>query len=266
VFIERPRLAAVVAIVMAVAGIIALPHLAMEEFPEIAPPQIYVSATYAGADAQSVIETVATPIEDELNVVEGLSYYTSTCDSLGGYSCTLTFESGTNPDLAMVNVQNAVKRAEPLLPSEVQRTGVDVAKQTSSSIAMYAFTTDGSHVSPLELGDYVSRTVKDRLTRASGVSSVSIYGANDYAMRIWLNPVRMAALGISTAEVESAIAAQNLQAASGDVGADGANAGRTYKLTTRGRLKKAPDFGSIVVRTDENGGKFRGGTLRRVEI
>ena len=116
VFIERPRLAAVVAIVMAVAGIIALPHLAMEEFPEIAPPQIYVSATYAGADAQSVIETVATPIEDELNVVEGLSYYTSTCDSLGGYSCTLTFESGTNTDLAMVNVQNAVKRAEPLLP------------------------------------------------------------------------------------------------------------------------------------------------------
>lgn len=266
VFIERPRLAAVVAIVMAVAGIIALPHLAMEEFPEIAPPQIYVSASYAGADAQSVIETVATPIEDELNVVEGLSYYTSTCDSLGGYSCTLTFASGTNPDLAMVNVQNAIKRAEPLLPSEVQRTGVDVAKQTSSSIAVYAFTTDGSHVSPLELGDYVSRTVKDRLTRAPGVSSVSVYGAKDYAMRIWLNPVRMAALGISTDEVESAIAAQNLQAAPGDIGADGSNAGRTYKLTTRGRLKKAPDFGSIVVRTDENGGVVRISDIARVEL
>ena len=266
VFIERPRLAAVVAIVMAVAGIIALPYLAMEEFPEIAPPQIYVSATYAGADAQSVIETVATPIEDELNVVEGLSYYTSTCDNLGGYSCTLTFESGTNPGLAMVNVQNAVKRAEPLLPSEVQRMGVDVAKQTSSSIAMYAFTTDGSHVSPLELGDYVSRTVKDRLTRAPGVSSVSVYGAKDYAMRIWLNPVQMAALGISTEEVESAISAQNLQAAPGDIGADGANAGRTYKLTTRGRLKKAPDFGSIVVRTDENGGIVRISDIARVEL
>ncbi|MBO6120323.1 MAG: efflux RND transporter permease subunit [Kiritimatiellae bacterium] len=266
VFIERPRLAAVVAIVMAFAGILALPHLAMEEFPEIAPPQIYVSTSYAGADAQSVIETVATPIEDELNVVEGLSYYTSTCDSLGGYSCTLTFESGTNPDLAMVNVQNAVKRAEPLLPSEVQRTGVDVAKQTSSFIAIYAFTTDGSNVSPLELGDYVSRTVKDRLTRVLGVSSVSVHGAKDYAMRIWLNPVRMAALGISTEEVESAISAQNLQAAPGDIGADGANAGRTYKLTTRGRLKKAPDFASIVVRTDENGGVTRISDIDRVEL
>ena len=266
VFIERPRLAAVVAIVMAFAGILALPHLAMEEFPEIAPPQIYVSTSYAGADAQSVIETVATPIEDELNVVEGLSYYTSTCDSLGGYSCTLTFESGTNPDLAMVNVQNAVKRAEPLLPSEVQRTGVDVAKQTSSFIAIYAFTTDGSNVSPLELGDYVSRTVKDRLTRVLGVSSVSVHGAKDYAMRIWLNPVRMAALGISTEEVESAISAQNLQAAPGDIGADGANAGRTYKLTTRGRLKKAPDFASIVVRTDENGGVTRISDIARVEL
>ena len=266
VFIERPRLAAVVAIVMAVAGIIALPHLAMEEFPEIAPPQIYVSASYAGADAQSVVETVATPLEDELNVVEGLEYYTSTCDSGGGYSCTLTFASGTDPDLAMVRVQNALKRADALLPSEVQRSGVEVEKQTSSSIAMYAFTTDGSRISPMELGDYVSRTVKDRLTRVAGVSSVSVYGAKDYAMRIWIDPVRMAALGISTEEIESAISAQNLQAAPGDIGADGASEGRTYKLTTRGRLKKAPDFGSIVVRTDENGGIVRISDVARVEL
>ena len=266
VFIERPRLAAVVAIVMAFAGILALPHLAMEEFPEIAPPQIYVSTSYAGADAQSVAETVATPLEDELNVVEGLEYYTSTCDSSGGYSCTLTFASGTDPDLAMVRVQNALKRADALLPSEVQRNGVEVEKQTSSSIAMYAFTTDGSRVSPMELGDYVSRTVKDRLTRVAGVSSVSVYGAKDYAMRIWIDPVRMTARGVSTEENESAISAQNLQAAPGDVGADGANFGRTYKLTTRGRLKKAPDFGSIVVRTDANGGIVRISDVARVEL
>ncbi|MBO7654378.1 MAG: efflux RND transporter permease subunit, partial [Kiritimatiellae bacterium] len=223
VFIERPRLAAVVAIVMAFAGILALPHLAMEEFPEIAPPQIYVSTSYAGADAHSVAETVATPLEDELNVVEGLEYYASTCDSSGGYSCTLTFASGTDPDLAMVRVQNALKRADALLPSEVQRSGVEVEKQTSSSIAMYAFTTDGSRVSPMELGDYISRTVKDRLTRVAGVSSVSVYGAKDYAMRIWIDPVRMTALGISTEEIEVAISAQNLQAAPGGIGADGAN-------------------------------------------
>ncbi len=266
VFIERPRLAAVVAVVMALAGALTLPHLALEEFPEIAPPQIYVSASYAGADAQSVAETVATPLEDELNVVDGLEYYTSTCDASGGYSCTLTFASGTDPDLAMVRVQNALKRADALLPSEVQRTGVDVEKQTSSSIAMYAFTTDGSRVSPMELGDYVSRTVKDRLTRVSGVASVSVYGAKDYAMRIWIDPVRMAAVGVSTEEVESAISAQNLQAAPGDIGADGSNPGRMYKLTTRGRLRKAPEFASIVVRTDENGGIVRLSDIARVEL
>lgn len=266
VFIARPRLAGVVSVVLGLAGILALPRLATEEFPEVAPPQVYVSASYAGADAFSLVETVASPLEDELNTVENLVYYTSTCDSQGTYSCELTFASGTDPDMAMVNVQNAIKRAEALLPSDVQRAGIDVSKRMSSSLIMYAFKTDSSEVSPLELGDLVTRQVKDRLTRVPGVASISAFGAKDYAMRVWIDPVRLTALGLSSADVETAIAAQNREAVAGDLGTEGADDALTYKLTAKGRLADAAEFGDIVLRNDEFGGVVRLSDVARIEL
>lgn len=265
-FIERPRFAFVVSIVMSLAGAICINFLPIAEYPEIAPPQIQVSATYAGASADVIAETVALPLESEINGLENMIYYSSTCDNSGSYSCSVTFKSGTDGDIAMVNVQNAIKRAEAQLPNDVQRVGVSVTKRSSDVLAMFAFQTDGSAMSDMELNNYVSTTVKDTISRIDGVASTETMGGLIYAMRVWLDPVRMAGLGISADDVANAISAQNIQAAAGNIGSEGSGKYLEYKLNIKGRLKTAAEFDSIVVRTESDGSTVRLRDIARVEL
>ena len=266
-FIERPRLAVVVSLVMMLSGVIALMNLPVAEYPEITPPTLYVSATYTGASADVVAQTVAMPLENEINGVENLLYFSSTSSNEGSYSCTVTFRSGTDSDIALVNLQNAVKRAESQLPSEVTKIGVTVQKRGDDTLAMLAFSTDGSAMDLKELANYVNNNVKDALARLEGVSSVSMMTQQEYSMRIWLDPLRMAGLGISTGDVRSAVEAQNVQAAAGTLGSEGSSRFVAYKLNVQGRLKTTEEFGDIIVRSDTDEGRIvRLRDVARVEL
>lgn len=256
IFIERPRLAAVVSLILLLAGGISLANLPVAEYPEIAPPTLFVSATYSGASADVVAQTVAMPLENEINGVEGLLYFSSTSSNSGSYSCSVTFRSGTDSDIALVNLQNAVKRAEAQLPSEVTKAGITVEKRGNDILAMLAFQTDGTSLSLNELVNYVNNNVKDALARLEGVSSSDMMSQQEYAMRIWMDPLRMSGLGISSSEIRSAVESQNVQAAAGTLGAEGSNRYVSYKLNVQGRLKTAEEFGEIVVRSDADSGRI----------
>lgn len=256
IFIERPRLAAVVSLILLLAGGISLANLPVAEYPEIAPPTLFVSATYSGASADVVAQTVAMPLENEINGVEDLLYFSSTSSNSGSYSCSVTFRSGTDSDIALVNLQNAVKRAEAQLPSEVTKVGITVEKHGNDILAMLAFQTDGTSLSLNELVNYVNNNVKDALARLEGVSSSDMMSQQEYAMRIWMDPLRMSGLGISSSEIRSAVEAQNVQAAAGTLGAEGSNRYVSYKLNVQGRLKTAEEFGEIVVRSDADSGRI----------
>ena len=250
IFIERPRLAAVVSLILLLAGGISLANLPVAEYPEIAPPTLFVSATYSGASADVVAQTVAMPLENEINGVEDLLYFSSTSSNSGSYSCSVTFRSGTDSDIALVNLQNAVKRAEAQLPSEVTEVGITVEKRGNDILAMLAFQTDGTSLSLNELVNYMNNNVKDALACLEGLSSSDMMSQQEYAMRIWMDPLRMSGLGISSSKIRSAVEAQNVQAAAGTLGAEGSNRYVSYKLNVQGRLKTAEEFGEIVVRSD----------------
>lgn len=196
------------------------------------------------------------PLENEINGVEDLLYFSSTSSNSGSYSCSVTFRSGTDSDIALVNLQNAVKRAEAQLPSEVTKVGITVEKRGNDILAMLAFQTDGTSLSLNELVNYVNNNVKDALARLEGVSSSDMMSQQEYAMRIWMDPLRMSGLGISSSEIRSAVEAQNVQAAAGTLGAEGSNRYVSYKLNVQGRLKTAEEFGEIVVRSDADSGRI----------
>lgn len=266
IFIERPRLAIVISLVLILAGIISLSKLPVEEYSDIAPPTLYVSANYTGAGAEVIAQTVAMPIENEINGVDDLLYFSSTSDNSGNYSCSITFKSGVNTDIAMVNLQNAVKRAEAKLPSEVTKTGITVAKRGNDILAMFVFMTDGSTYNLMELNNYVESNIKDSIARIDGVSSCSIMSSMEYSMRIWLDPIRMAGLAISTSDISSAVESQNVQAAAGSIGSENSNCFVSYKLNVKGRLKTAEEFGNIILRNDSDGSIIRLKDVARVEI
>jgi len=217
-FIGHPRFAIVLSLVLVLLGGISLSKLPVAEYPEVTPPQLYVSASYTGASADVVMQTVAIPLEDSINGVDDLLYFSSTCGNDGDYSCTVTFKSGTDSDIAMVNLQNAVKRAEAKLPSEVTKTGVTVEKRGSDILAMFVFLSDGTSMDIMELGNYVDTNIKNAVTRLDGVASADIMSQKEYSMRIWLDPLRMAGLNISTSDITNAIENQNIQAAAGNIG------------------------------------------------
>ena len=267
VFIDHPRLAFVVSIVIALCGALCVQKLPVQEYPEIAPTSIRVSASYPGASAAVIAETVAIPLEDEINGGDNLLYYSSSCNNNGTYSCMVVFQSGSDSDMDMVNLQNAVKRAEAHLPSDVVRHNISVRKRNSDMLAMYTFMTDGSHCNRAELGDYVEKNVKEAVMRVEGVSTAEIWASQEYAMRVWLNPIRMSGLNVTIAEVSAAIQAQNVQAAAGTIGSEYSNPFLYYKLNVQGRLKTAEEFGNIVVRSDrDSGGMVLLKDIARVEI
>ncbi len=266
IFIERPRLAAVVSLVIFLAGLICLNRLPVEEYPEIAPPSIRVSATYTGASAETVRDVVATLLDSEINGVEDMLYFSSTCSNSGEYSCGISFKTGVNDDIAMVNVQNAIKRAESKLPSEVQSTGVRVMKRSNDILAMFAFTTDGTSMSTAELSNYVSSTVADVVSRVDGVSTVDAMGGDVYSMRIWLDPVRLAGLGLSTDDISAAVKSQNVQAAAGSLGDEQGNNFLQFKINVHGRLVTPEEFENIIIRTGDDGSLLRLKDVARVEL
>ncbi len=266
IFIQRPRLAFVVSIALMLSGVICLRTLPVAEYPEVSPPTIVCFTSYPGASATEVQDTVAMPLEAQFNGLEDMLYFSSSCTNSGEYMCTITFKTGVNDDIAMVNVQNAVKTAEASLPAEVRAIGVNARKRSGDILCAYSYTTDGSTWSTPQTNNYVSTKVLDTLSRVEGVSSVEVMGASVYSMRIWLDTVRMSALGVTTGEVSAAIASQNIQAAAGTIGSEKSGQFLEYKLNVRGRLKTAQEFGDIVLRTGENGALLRLKDIATVEL
>ncbi len=265
-FIEHPRFAAVISLVLVITGALTIFKLPIAEYPEIAPPQIRVSATYSGASAEVLRDTVALVLESELNGLENLIYFDSECSNTGSYSCALTFKTGTNQDIAMVEVQNAIKRSESKLPSDVTRTGITVRKRSSDLLAMFRLQTDGSHMSEMDLNNYGSTVICDALSRVDGVSSADVFGGLTYAMRIWIDPIRMGGLGISSDDIKKAVESQNLQAAAGIVGSEGGNDYVQFKVDVKGRLKTVEEFENIIVRSDSDGNILRLKDIARIEL
>lgn len=266
IFIDRPKLAIVIALVTMLLGAMCISNVPVAEYPEIAPPQIMVTASYPGASAEVIADTVASVIESEINGIEDMIYFSSTSDNSGNYQLSITFKSGTDTDIAQVNVQNAVQRAEPTLPAEVKALGVQTIKRSTDILGMYAFTTDGSELNLLELSNYIKINVRDELARIDGISSCQIFGERSYSMRIWLDPLRMSALNIKPADISAAIEDQNIQAAAGTVGAENSNEYIQLKVNALGRLKTPQEFEDIIVKVGENGVVTRLVDVARIEL
>ena len=266
IFIDRPKLAMVISILTIIAGSLCVLNAPVAEYPEIAPPTIMVMADYTGAGANEVANTVATVIEEQMNGLEDLLYFSSSCSNSGSYQLEIYFESGTDTDIAQVNVQNAVKRAEPLLPQSVVDNGVKIFKRSGDILSVYNFSTDGSTMSLTELSNYIRTNVRDPLSRVPGVSQVMIWGERNYSMRIWLDTIHMSSLGIKTSDVISAVQSQNVQAAAGTVGAESSNDILQLKLNALGRLDSVEQFKNIVVRSSENGSQVKLGDIARLEL
>ena len=268
VFIHRPRLAIVVSIVISIAGVIALGALPVAQFPDIVPPQVQVTATYPGASAAAVEESIAQVIESRVNGVDKMIYMKSTSGGDGSYTLNVTFEVGTDPDLNTVNVTNRVNQALPILPPEVQRNGVVTKKQSTSLLQVVAVYSPKGTRDALFLSNYAKIDMVDTLKRVRGVGDASQWGDLEYSMRIWLNLDRMASLDITPDEVIKAINSQNTQAAVGRVGAAPLLPEVSFQLniSTQGRLTTVEEFNNIIVRTTPDGGVVRIKDIARVEL
>ena len=267
-FIDRPKFAFVISIVLTLAGLIALSQLPIAEFPEISPPQVQVTASYPGANAEVVEESVAAPIEAEVNGVDNMLYMSSTSGNDGTYTLRVTFEVGTDPDIAAVEVQNRVALATPLLPEDVTRQGVSVRKQSTNLLMVVTVFSPEDSFDSIFLSNYASINIRDTIVRVNGVGEAEIFGAQDYGMRIWLSPDRLTSLNLTTGDVIQAIRAQNLQVAPGAVGAPPAPSDQQFQFTIRaeGRLSEASTFSDIVVRANPDGSFVRLSDVARIEL
>jgi HAE1 family hydrophobic/amphiphilic exporter-1 len=267
-FITRPKFAFVISIVISLAGALALMGLPVAQFPEITPPTVSVSTQYAGASADVVEQTVAAPIEQEINGVEGMIYMSSKSDNDGRYSLTVTFDIGTDADMAQVKVQNRVSTAMPSLPQEVQRQGVKTEKQSTNMLLIVNIFSPEQTFDSLYLNNYATINVKDTLGRVKGVGKAEILGVMDYGMRFWLKPDRMTALGVSVSDLQNAVAEQNVQVPAGQIGAPPAPTDQQfqYTVTTKGRLSEVDEFADIIIRIEPDGSAIRVKDVARVEL
>lgn len=268
IFIKRPKLAIVISLVIILAGMLMINMLPLEEYPSITPPQVVVSATYSGASSDVIESTIAAPIEAQLNGVEDMIYMSSTSRN-GSYELTLYFNIGSDPDMAVVNVQNNLQLVTPRLPEEVRRYGLTVRKTTGGpGLMMIAINSPSGTYDALYVANYASIYIKDELARIKGVGKVSVFGSSDYSMRIWLDATKMANLGVSVSEVNAAIQSQNIQAPAGDLGVEPMKNKQMIKLTmrTQGRLQDAEEFENIVVRSKPDGSQILLKDIARVEL
>jgi HAE1 family hydrophobic/amphiphilic exporter-1 len=264
-FIERPVLSTVISIIIVILGILGLITLPVSQYPEIAPPTVQVSASYQGANADVVLSSVVVPLEEQINGVEDMTYMTSTASNDGSAVITVNFKLGTNPDLAAVNVQNAVARATSLLPAEVTRAGVITAKRQSSNVLIFGIYSDDPSYDQKFLQNYTNINLIPQIKRITGVGDARSFGQMDYTMRIWLKPDVMATYGLVPNDVNMALAEQNVEAAPGQFGEQG-NQSFQYTLKYTGRLKTETEFSNIIIRTAANGQVLRLKDVARIEL
>jgi multidrug efflux pump len=267
-FIDRPKFAIVLAILITLLGALALLVIPVAQYPDITPPQISVTATYPGADAQTIADTVAEPIEEQVNGVKNELYMSSTSSSSGTYTLTVTFTIGSDPDIDQVNVQNRVALAEAQLPISVSQQGLKVTQQSSSFLLAINLYSPGNKFDENYIANYANINLNYPLSRIAGVGSTSVLGNAEYAMRVWMNPLRMTALNISPTDVINAIDAQNVQSAAGQIGAAPTADAQQQQLTivTQGRLTTVDQFRNIIVRANANGGIVRVGDVAQVAL
>jgi len=267
-FITRPIFASVLSIIILLAGLAAAMKLPIAQYPQIAPPTVLVTATYPGASADTLSKTVAAPIEEQLSGVEGLLYFNSSADSSGTLTITATFDIGTDIDQATFNVSNRVNIALPRLPDEVRRSGLVVQKRSNDILLVVMLTDKQQKYDPLYLSNYATLNVLDELKRIKGVGDANIFGAQDYSMRVWLRPDRMAQLGVTTTDIASAIQAQNAQYAAGKIGQEPSPSTQqlVYTVTAKGSLIEPSEFGNIIVRADGPRGVLHLSDVARIEL
>ena len=253
-FIDRPIFAWVIAIVIMLAGVISILSLPIAQYPSIAPPSISISGSYPGASAKTVEDAVTQVIEQKMKGIDGLRYMASSSDATGGISITLTFTSGTNPDIAQVQVQNKLQLATPLLPTAVTQQGLVVSKATKNFLMVFGFISENGKMDQTDLSDYVAANVVDPLSRVAGVGDVTLFGSQ-YAMRIWLDPAKLQSFNLTPADVITAVQAQNAEVSAGELGGTPSVKGQQLNATVsaQSRLQTAEQFGAILLKTTTNG-------------
>jgi Cation/multidrug efflux pump len=267
-FIDRPIFASVLSIVITLAGGISVFSLPLAQFPAITPPTVQVTATYPGASAQDVSDAVASPIEQQVNGVEGMMYMSSQCANDGTYNLTVTFQHGVNLNMAQVLVQNRVNLATPQLPDVIKQTGVTTRKRSPDILMGIALSSPGGRYNQLYLSNYALMQIKDELARVPGVGDVFLFGQRDYSMRIWVDPAKLAGRNLTAGDVVNAIREQNAQVAAGSIGQQPANAAQDYQitLTALGRLKEEQQFADIILKTAPGGRITRLKDVARVKL
>ncbi|SMF38599.1 multidrug efflux pump [Tistlia consotensis] len=266
-FIDRPVFAWVIAIIMMLAGGLSITQLPIEQYPEIAPPSVRISASYPGASAETLENTVTQVIEQQMNGLDHLRYMSSNSDSSGNAQITLTFDPGVDPDIAQVQVQNKLQLATPLLPDAVQQQGISVTKSNGSFLMVMGFVSDDPATPQTDIADFVASTIQDPISRVNGVGSVTLFGAQ-HAMRVWLDPDKLTSYGLTIADVSSAIKAQNAEVSAGQIGGAPSVPGQQINATiiAQTRLKTPEQFANILVRVNTDGSQIRLKDIARVEM
>ncbi len=267
-FINRPIFATVIALIIVLAGLVTLVGLPIAQYPELAPPTVQVSTVYPGANATVIADTVAAPIEQQVNGVEGMIYMSSTSTNSGSYNLTVSFETGIDADMAAVLVQNRVAIALSSLPQEVKNIGVTTKKRSNSIVLMVTLTSPNKTYDKYFLSNYITLRLKDEISRINGVGDVGAFGAGDYSMRLWLDPDLLRSRNLTTSDVTNALREQNIQVAAGQIGAPPAPKGQAFQYTinTLGRLSEPEEFGDIIVKQGEGGRLTRVRDIARVEM
>ena len=264
-FIERPVLSTVISIIIVILGILGYTALPVEQYPDISPPTIQVNASYPGASAETILESVIIPIEEQINGVEGMTYMTSSADNNGSANITVYFDQNTDPDIAAVNVQNRVSRANPLLPQEVTQTGVITQKQQTSALMFLSVYSENKDYNATYIQNYLKINVIPALQRVSGVGNVMVFGSGDYAMRIWLQPEKLAAYNLVPAEVTAALREQSLEASAGSLGQNDGQS-FTYNIKYGGRFKTEKEYEDIIIKSMDNGQFLRLKDVAKIEL
>jgi hydrophobe/amphiphile efflux-1 (HAE1) family protein len=267
-FIDRPRFAVVIAIIITLAGALALTRIPVAQFPSIVPPQVQVTVTYPGASAKVVEQSVAEPIEEAVNGLPDEIYMSSTSGNDGSYSLTVSFRVGSDPNIDTVNVTNAVQQATSQLPTQVQQEGITIRKRSSAVLAFIFFSSPGNQLTPLQISNYATINLLDPISRVPGVGQAFLFGQQNYSMRIWYDTNRLTQLGLTPGDIITALNAQNIQAPVGTIGAPPNQSGQQMQMTveTQGRLETPEEFGQIVVRANPDGSLLRIKDIARVEL